>query len=86
MGFNPGSTLGAMDLRISVVAINTNLAAIAGSATAMLFWYLKFGKPDITMACNGMLAGLSFRNSPRNRRVNDAPLEYEYGGKSQAHR
>ena len=40
MGFNPGSTLGATDLRISVVAINTNLAAVAGSATAMLFWYL----------------------------------------------
>src|SRR5215510_8660783 len=32
MGFNPGSTLGATDLRISVVAINTNLAAVAGSA------------------------------------------------------
>ncbi len=27
MGFNPGSTLGATDLRISVVAVNTNLAA-----------------------------------------------------------
>jgi ammonia channel protein AmtB len=26
MGFNPGSTLGATDLRISVVAVNTNLA------------------------------------------------------------
>jgi len=37
MGFNPGSTLGATDLRISVIAINTNLAAIACSATAMLF-------------------------------------------------
>ncbi len=33
MGFNPGSTLGATDLRISVVAINTNLAAVSGSAT-----------------------------------------------------
>ena len=58
MGFNPGSTLAATDFRIGVVAIITNLAAIAGSATAMLFWYVKFGKPDITMACNGMLAGL----------------------------
>src|SRR5215510_12000767 len=35
MGFNPGSTLAATDLRISVVAVNTNLAAIAGSATAL---------------------------------------------------
>jgi ammonium transporter, Amt family len=64
MGFNPGSTLGATDLRISVVAINTNLAAIMGAATAMLFWYWKFGKPDITMACNGMLAGLVAITAP----------------------
>jgi Amt family ammonium transporter len=64
MGFNPGSTLGATDLRISVVAINTNLAAIFGSATAMFFWWAKFGKPDITMACNGMLAGLVAITAP----------------------
>jgi len=64
MGFNPGSTLGATDLRISIVAINTNLAAIAGSASALLVWYLIFGKPDITMACNGMLAGLVAITAP----------------------
>jgi Amt family ammonium transporter len=64
MGFNPGSTLGATDLRISVVAINTNLAAIFGSASAMFFWWYKFGKPDITMACNGMLAGLVAITAP----------------------
>ena len=64
MGFNPGSTLGATDLRISVVAVNTNLAAVAGAATAMLFWYLMFGKPDISMACNGMLAGLVAITAP----------------------
>ncbi|GAC1701835.1 MAG: ammonium transporter [Candidatus Acidiferrum sp.] len=64
MGFNPGSTLGASDLRISVVAINTNLAAVAGSAAAMLMWYFMFGKPDITMACNGMLAGLVAITAP----------------------
>jgi len=64
MGFNPGSTLGATDLRIAVVAVNTNLAAIAGSAAAMLLWYFLFGKPDITMACNGMLAGLVAITAP----------------------
>src|SRR4029077_16327083 len=64
MGFNPGSTLGATDLRISVIAINTNLAAVAGSATAMFFWYYMFGKPDTTMACNGMLAGLVAITAP----------------------
>jgi len=64
MGFNPGSTLGATDLRISVIAINTNLAAVAASATAMIFWYFVFGKPDISMACNGMLAGLVAITAP----------------------
>src|SRR5712691_7396989 len=64
MGFNPGSTLGATDLRISVIAINTNLAAVAGAAAAMVFWYFAFGKPDISMACNGMLAGLVAITAP----------------------
>jgi Amt family ammonium transporter len=64
MGFNPGSTLAATDLRISVVAVNTNLAACAGAVTAMVFWALKFGKPDISMACNGMLAGLVAITAP----------------------
>lgn len=64
MGFNPGSTLGASDLRIAVIAINTNLAACAGAASAMFLWYYMFGKPDITMACNGMLAGLVAITAP----------------------
>jgi Amt family ammonium transporter len=64
MGFNPGSTLGATDLRISVIAINTNLAAVAGAASAMTVWYFIFGKPDISMACNGMLAGLVAITAP----------------------
>ncbi len=64
MGFNPGSTLGASDLRISVIAVNTNLSAVAASATALIFWYFKFGKPDISMACNGMLAGLVAITAP----------------------
>ena len=64
MGFNPGSTLASSDLRIGVVAVNTNLAACAGSAAALAFWYLMFGKPDISMACNGMLAGLVAITAP----------------------
>jgi Amt family ammonium transporter len=64
MGFNPGSTLGATDLRIAVIAVNTNLSGVAGSATAMILWYFMFGKPDISMACNGMLAGLVAITAP----------------------
>jgi Amt family ammonium transporter len=30
----------------------------------MVFWYLVFGKPDISMACNGMLAGLVAITAP----------------------
>ena len=58
MGFNPGSTFGATDLRISVVAVNTLLAASFGFVTAMAYTNYRYGKPDISMSCNGMLAGL----------------------------
>jgi Amt family ammonium transporter len=30
----------------------------------MIFWYFVFGKPDISMACNGMLAGLVAITAP----------------------
>src|SRR3989442_6802751 len=64
IGFNHGSTLGSTDLRISVIAVNTNLAAVAASATAMIFWYYVFGKPAITMACHCMVARLVPVNPP----------------------
>jgi ammonium transporter, Amt family len=57
-GFNAGSTLAGTDLRIGVVAVNTMLASAAGGFTAMLFMWLKYGKPDLTMSANGLLAGL----------------------------
>src|SRR5207245_2397691 len=58
MGFNPGSTFAGTDLRISVVAVNTLLAACAGFVAAMAWTNAAWGKPDISMSCNGMLAGL----------------------------
>jgi Amt family ammonium transporter len=64
MGFNPGSTLGATDLRISVVAVNTLLAACFGFVAAMAWTNYKWGKPDISMSCNGMLAGLVAITAP----------------------
>ncbi|MBI4744340.1 MAG: ammonium transporter [Actinobacteria bacterium] len=57
-GFNAGSTLAGTDLRIAVIAVNTMLAAAAGAISAMLFVWKKFGKPDPSMAANGMLGGL----------------------------
>jgi Amt family ammonium transporter len=64
MGFNPGSTFGASDLRIGVVAVNTLLAASMGAVAAMAWTNAKWGKPDISMTCNGMLAGLVAITAP----------------------
>jgi ammonium transporter, Amt family len=64
MGFNPGSTLGATDLRIGVVAVNTLLSACFGFVVAMAVTAWKQGKPDISMSCNGMLAGLVAITAP----------------------
>jgi len=64
MGFNPGSTFGATDLRIATVAVNTLLAGCFGTVTAIAWTNAKWGKPDISMACNGMLAGLVAITAP----------------------
>ncbi|MFO0426056.1 MAG: ammonium transporter [Planctomyces sp.] len=57
-GFNPGSTLSGTDLRISAVVVNTMLAGVAGAIATMCYMMLKGMKPDPSMMCNGMLAGL----------------------------
>jgi Amt family ammonium transporter len=58
-GFNPGSTLAGTDLRIAVVAVNTMLASASGALGATLWmWWFRTKKPDPSMMCNGMLAGL----------------------------
>ncbi len=57
-GFNPGSTLAGTDLRISFVVVNTMLASVAAAATAYITLLTRELKPDPTMLCNGMLAGL----------------------------
>ncbi|RIK79451.1 MAG: ammonium transporter [Planctomycetota bacterium] len=63
-GFNPGSTLSGTDLRISFVVVNTMLAGIMGAIASMLTLYAKGLKPDPTMMCNGMLAGLVAITAP----------------------
>jgi ammonium transporter, Amt family len=58
-GFNPGSTLSAMDyLGIARVATNTTLAACAGGLLAMFYVYPRAKKWDCGMCLNGLLAGL----------------------------
>ncbi len=62
-GFNPGSELAA-DGAVMIVGINTLLAAAAGGlATTVTIW-LKTGKPDLSMICNGVLAGLVAITAP----------------------
>ena len=58
-GFNPGSTLSAMDfVGIGRVATNTTLAACAGGLTAMFAAYMMSKKWDVSFTVNGFLAGL----------------------------
>ncbi len=63
-GFNPGSTLAGTDLRIGVIATNTMLASASGAIFAVMYMWLRFGKPDPSMAANGMLAGLVAITAP----------------------
>ncbi len=58
-GFNPGSTLSAMDLEgIGRVATNTTLAACAGCLIAVAWVYPRSKKFDVGISINGLLAGL----------------------------
>jgi len=56
-GFNPGSET-AGNSSIGYIAVTTNLAAAAGAITAMFASWIFGRKPDVTMALNGVLAGL----------------------------
>lgn len=59
-GFNPGSSLGAVGNweLIGSVVVNTFLASAAGGISTMVYTYYSYGKIDITMVINGVLAGL----------------------------
>jgi Amt family ammonium transporter len=63
-GFNAGSSLSGTDLRISVIAVNTMLASAGGAFSAMLVAKKWFGKPDLGLMANGMLAGLVAITAP----------------------
>lgn len=63
-GFNAGSTLAATDTRVAVVAVNTLLASASGALSALVYTGLRFEKPDLSMTCNGMLAGLVSVTAP----------------------
>jgi Amt family ammonium transporter len=58
-GFNPGSTLGFGDPElVSHIFMTTTLAAGAGAFATLSTTWLKYGKPQLSMTLNGVLAGL----------------------------
>jgi len=57
-GFNGGSVLSADPGTVSLVLVTTAIAAAAGGIAAAVTSSLALGKPDLSMALNGILAGL----------------------------
>lgn len=61
-GFNPGSQLAASGssnaIAISHIFVTTNIAAAAGAVAGLVTSWLRWGKPSLSLALNGALAGL----------------------------
>jgi len=58
-GFNPGSTLSALDVQgISRVSFNTTMAACSAGLTALAISFVRIKKWDLAFTVNGFLAGL----------------------------
>ncbi len=61
-GFNPGSQLAAAGVSnakaISLIFVNTNIAAAGGALSTLTFVWIKHKKPTLSMTLNGALAGL----------------------------
>ena len=67
-GFNGGSTVAMtadadMDLA-SLVMFNTNLAAAVATVVGMIFTWIRYGKPDVSITFNAALAGLVAITAP----------------------
>jgi ammonium transporter, Amt family len=58
-GFNMGSLMSVSDPEaLGTIAMNTQLGGCSGCLVALFFSWIRYGKPDISMALNGALAGL----------------------------
>lgn len=62
-GFNGGSTFGIESQELiqkaANIFVNTNLSAAAAGCMAMIFTWIRYRKPDVTMTLNGVLGGLA---------------------------
>ena len=63
-GFNPGSTLGALDGRFTEILLVTNLAAACGVLASLSVAWLKTSTLDIGMAGNGAIGALVAITAP----------------------
>lgn len=63
-GFNPGSTTSLDGGNFARVAVTTNLSAVGGVVSAMILSWIMYGKPDVSFALNGALAGLVSITAP----------------------
>ena len=67
-GFNGASTVAMATADDAVTAgmafMNTNLAAAVATVVAMVFTWLRYGKPDVSMTFNAALAGLVAITAP----------------------
>jgi len=63
-GFNPGSTMAASPDAIAHIVNTTNLAAAAGALSGTVYTWVRVGKPDLGLTCNGCLAGLVAITAP----------------------
>jgi ammonium transporter, Amt family len=63
-GFNAGSSLAGTDGRIGIVAVNTMIAGMAATLSGIIYMWAVVGKPDPSMMCNSMLAGLVAITAP----------------------
>jgi len=58
-GFNAGSTLGFEDPElVGRIAMNTTLSPAIAAVAAMSLSWIRYGKPDLSLALNGVLGGL----------------------------
>ena len=63
-GFNAGSSLAGGDGRIGIVAANTMIAGMSATLSGVIYMWKVVGKPDPSMMCNSMLAGLVAITAP----------------------
>jgi Amt family ammonium transporter len=63
-GLTLGSAFAAGDAPLGMIALNTMLASASAATFAAIYVWMRFGKPDPTMMCNGMLGGLVAISAP----------------------